>query len=366
MTIKKQFCKLFLIAIFSLTVSCSSELSESYDDRVTQNNIDQYELATLGGEKFSFSELPGYYAVIQSESGICSAVHIGNGILMTVAHCLATVNQLARKVKEHKIRSIKYHYADTTDSSVKAQGYLTQKDIKHVAVHSQFVNLNVPPVHRNQFDIALIFTKPPPFAPFYYKAFIPNDKDFTINKSIGDVWVYGAGKNIALFSASLEHQIHKKFYAGTIQIYDEFYRNHPSTMQTGYKILKALGKEKRIILSATPDKIPKMVFKISNAAKYSQTGLSETDIRGICRGDSGGPIIKKTENPSEDLLIGIITGTLQKSSMQDLATERLNLLDQFLYHISSCSTTAHAIKVTKITQWILHEVSKYRQMKNKS
>ena len=231
---------------------------------------------TLGGVGSPFREFPGYMVKIDVQidhwsehSTTCSGVHVGDGVILTAAHCL--IHNLDQKLAPTKWIPALYHFDQITYLSQREFGspiprHLTAGEIVMAVYHH-----NIPNSHPDSYDIAVIFTKPK--TPFDDAALLP-DKDYTQQPRSVDV--YGVGLSFTdLYHFPESH----RYFSGQASIDVESRHNIETTTL-----------------------MPPMSFFISTWIQPEPVGSA---IKGICPGDSGGPVVLRHPESHQDMVIGI-------------------------------------------------------------
>ncbi|MCY4380870.1 MAG: trypsin-like serine protease [Proteobacteria bacterium] len=120
--------------------------------------------SSYGGKEYkSFVELPPYFVEWQYRGyGVCSGAHIGDGYILTTAHCVDEF--LCHKKEEAKAISLRYITRGLWGDSYEA--YSNYHDIEAIVMHKHYF------VHPDA-HIALIKVQPDFRAPFAGKALLP-------------------------------------------------------------------------------------------------------------------------------------------------------------------------------------------------
>ena len=238
---------------------------------------------TLGGMGSSFREFPGYIVKIDVQidhqskhSATCSGVHIGDGVILTAAHCL--IHNLDQKLAPTKWIPKLYNFDQITYLSQREIGapiprHLTAGEIVMAVYHH-----NIPNSHPDSYDIAVIFTKPK--IPFDDAALLP-DKDYTHQPRAVDV--YGVGLS---FTDLYHFPNYHRYFSGQASIDVESRHNIETTTL-----------------------MPPMSFFISTWIQPEpvDSAISAIAIKGICPGDSGGPVVLHRPESHQDMVIGTLS-----------------------------------------------------------
>ena len=202
-------------------------------------------LKAYGGKEYKFAELPGYFVILVKADGdfgplreLCSAAHIGDGFILTAAHC---VNNLvcrsgmwgSRGVDGFGIKYIRRLWGRLYDGQIGRFGikYIAQdgvmtmgfKDIESIVYHrgyypdEQYQHNDDWVVTAN--DIALIKTHPP--KPFAKAARLPlsSEERFGLQRIEGRLFFHGIGKHEKDGVRSfLDSDDSYSYFGGTIKV----------------------------------------------------------------------------------------------------------------------------------------------------
>ena len=252
---------------------------------------------TLGGVETPFRELPGYMVKIKvqkdgwftQQSATCSGVHVGDGVILTAAHCL--IHNLDTKQTQTKWKPGLYNFDKIIYLSRRKSGtimprHLSAGEIDMAVYHHSFPN--------DYYDLAVIFTKPK--VPFSDAALLP-DKDYTHQPRSVDV--YGVGLS---FADRYHFPDSHKNFSGSASI--DVDSRH--TLKTYSAYSKSQGQRSQTVHQQLMDAttlIPPMSFFIST---WSQPAVGSA-IQGICPGDSGGPVVIPHPESPQDIVIGTLS-----------------------------------------------------------
>lgn len=298
---------------------------------------------TLGGNEYRFEELPGFFVEFVSEipdsetlRPFCSGAYIGDGYVITAAHCLSKLLICPSYMEEDGIKDITsfgLHVltnVSNSHSGKRQRHYISFSDIKSVVIHKDFFSVDkkysttaagdLDYLFARKHDIALM--KIDPNIPVAASVHLPADKKYSVPSLVHgtEVWVYGVSNNKD-----------GNYYSGTAQVdkQSKIIRELPSNERIAldqaiknippYKSLLEWEKETPnsiaphyAYLSTCEDRsLNNMYSNSSEQLDISflrfKKGASSAAIISVDRGDSGGPVVVSS-GESEWILLGVNHG----------------------------------------------------------
>ena len=301
----------------------------------------------LGGVGIPFREFPGYMVKIDVQadrwlehvSGTCSGVHIGDGVILTAAHCL--IHNLDKKPARTKWTPKLYNFDQITYLSRRKSGALMPRHLTSGEIVMAVYHHNIPNTPPDYHDIAMIFTKPK--IPFGDAALLP-DKDYTHQPRPVDV--YGVGLSFTdLYHFPESH----RYFSGQASIHVESKRNLEGSESQSH-----LSQFRRWLTRATTPLLP-LIFFIS----ASNHAPSTRSVKGVCVGDSGGPVV--ISHPQKDRVIGITSHMNVRYLLYQLKLKGfMDLVVQM--QLEGCTPFFAATHLFKYLPWIKDVISHYRKI----
>lgn len=356
---------LMICIILAVTSGCKKSLNHSSDES---------SLTTWGGKAHRFVDLPGYvteFFIDNSPAGqtspFCSGVHIGDGYILTAAHCLESYLNCAINLKDVFINVM------TSSPEGQREQRLALADASGIAVHAEYLSSHKRMLH----DIALIKTD----LAIVELAHLPEHPPTTLHprRASGEWWVYGVGGSFVHQSHHQQPRAHASYFGGVVSADspadsqasgDELAQwkraasTHPLLTEEGRAYLHHISAPEAARASSEQPSSPASSTKPSSPLPTpdhadDSAGLStvatatvpspylfgKTPIAGppdqqpeiviypgnsahpdaadmICPGDSGGPLIfRPRDDQSQDILLGLIstaTKHLNLRSVKDL------------------------------------------------
>lgn len=313
-------------------------------------------LKAYGGKEYKFAELPGYYVSLVMKTDhdslreICSGAHIGDGFILTAAHC---VNYLVCRsgmwvssgINGFSIKYIRrfWRHLHGRQSSrqigrfgikyIAKDGVMTMgfKDIESIVYHRGYY-----PDEQYQHDDDLVITandialiKALPLEPFSKAARLPSSSEdrFGLQRIEGRLFFYGNGKHEELMKPSLHSD--NSYFGGTVIVDRPSYRK-PHGISHAKSPINSLGVDSShnsLSLIINPKKeeplscwqhfsypgegytvnrrlaIKNPRIKLKNMIKVTADYSGLHGVKKLCYGDSGGPYVYSSEK--EDILVGV-------------------------------------------------------------
>ena len=195
--------------ILALTTGCKES---------PQNSTSAASLAAYGGKAHTFMDLPGYFVefVTSDEHGrthsFCSGSHIGDGYILTAAHCLDSFLNCEADLNNASINVIV-----SSSSGRREQRWLGLVEVDGIAIHAGWTPSQVGEKNGTGDDIALIKTD----LPIAEQADLPEHSFDTQHPrfSSGELWFYGIGGNVESLSSHHEQpESHTTYFGGMVSI----------------------------------------------------------------------------------------------------------------------------------------------------
>ena len=191
------------------------------------------ETKTYGGREHQFTELPGFFVefvkLLESpgseeppQSPYCSGVYVGDGYILTAAHCM-------RKDGGRRGFNI-----ITQEGKKKLIPF---EDVESLVYHSGFVATEHNRNKKGLYDIALL--KVSPTLGFADQAHLPTSEEYSSEKLEGEVWVYGIGRSVKRESDRvMSEQDHPRDYYGGLAYVDSRPRMSEAKLETSLNQLR--------------------------------------------------------------------------------------------------------------------------------
>ncbi|MCY4380324.1 MAG: trypsin-like serine protease, partial [Proteobacteria bacterium] len=213
-------------------------------------------VSTYGGKEYkSFADLPPYFVELiqHGHLGSCSAAHIGDGYILTAAHCLKSY--LCHTKEAAKSLGIRYITRTKSDEFETYKITLNYEKIEAVVMHKHyFVHPDshiFPFIHgayasnAREHDIALIKIQTDPQAPFAGKAILPTADQaalYSPQHVSGVLYQHGIGREF-----SPEYKEYKKSkditpFKGNTLISTSYFGGSVQVVESDSQILKDLVK----------------------------------------------------------------------------------------------------------------------------
>lgn len=371
-------------------------------------------LATWGGKVHAFADLPGYFTEFFIDDGpnnqtlpFCSGTHIGNGYILTAAHCLDSY--LSCEIDPKDI------FINVIASSGRHEQKLALADVRGIAVHAGW-----PTSVSSQSsidDIALIKTD----LTIANQAYLPEDPPTTLQPrlSSGEWWIYGVGGSLKHQSHHKQPRIRPSYFGGVVAAdspphaqpsSDELAQwkqqagTHPLLTEKGQAYLTRINTRQSgdaetpsrptssssMPQTSPPDHSALKTSSVAMEALPSHYLFDDTLTTGApehkpviyiypghsdhpyaidltCSGDSGGPLVFRrlgADITSRDILLGIFSSTtkhLNIRSVTDLVMH-YNLAGQmFLPESSGPTFTPECADFNTLQQRLYRELSFLQQ-----
>ena len=312
----------------------------------------------LGGVGTPFGEFPGYmvkielqvYRRFENVSATCSGVHMGNGVILTAAHCL--IHNLDHKLTQAKWTPQFFNFDQITYLSERKSGAVMPRNLTSDEIVMAVYHHDIPNTPPDGHDIAVIFTKPK--VPFGDAALLP-DKDYTHQPR--DVDIYGVGLS---FTDLYHFPNSRRYFSGGASIDVESKRNLEGFLEpqnTLSQVRQWLARDTTPLFPATTPLLP-MIFFISAA---NQPESSTRAVKGICVGDSGGPVVLTRPDSHQDMVIGITSHVNVRYLLYQLKLKGLmNLVMQMQFE--GCTPFFAATHLFEYLPWIKEVIRHYRKI----
>ncbi|MCY4380235.1 MAG: trypsin-like serine protease [Proteobacteria bacterium] len=168
------FCHIIIIVGLLLTTACKAPPNDD-------SNLAS--LSTRGGTEYrKFEDLPGYFVSLNKGDSFCSGAHIGDGYILTAAHCLEIDLCQDDDDLYSRFKHFGLHYNSRVDGKQK-ETRLTRSQIEAVVMHKHYF---IDP------DSILIPAD-----------FLPSDSDSDYDSLESWIWIWGRPHDIALIKVNV-------------------------------------------------------------------------------------------------------------------------------------------------------------------
>ena len=296
---------------------------------------DSSSLHLSGGAEFSMDQAeryPGFYVRLVIKAGSneqatrCTGTHLGQGVILTAAHCLVHTDNSDRS-KRMIIKRVDY-ITKKSDGS-KEIASLSESQILGIKVHPKYEQIVFGTMLFD--DIALMFTRPPADKPFADHAKLPRSEYLHYSQITGDVMMYGDG----IPRDKLDQNPQPRFFGGAVLDSDPYSGVHPDALASlrQVKDLDDLAGTIRAklneYLGSNYSTSSRFSIRRKDHDKRQAAGLPHTKlslnaegykeregyVRGTCKGDSGGSAIRQMAG--ENIVVGVTSATLMHEDCYD-------------------------------------------------
>ncbi|MCY4380792.1 MAG: trypsin-like serine protease [Proteobacteria bacterium] len=162
---------------------------------------------TYGGKEYSeFTELPPYFVTLARYTdkttktrSFCSGAHIGDGYILTAAHCLTTPFLCSND--SNLLYQLSIRYISPSNTGELKEHVLTYENIESIVIHKKyFGDSSVPNAEAYStlamHDIALIKVRIDDQAPFAGVAYLPTTDEYSTQHLDGVLYLHGIGREL--------------------------------------------------------------------------------------------------------------------------------------------------------------------------
>lgn len=286
-------------------------------------------LHLLGGSEFKVDQAeryPGFYVRLVVKAGSnaqasrCAGTHLGQGVILTAAHCLMHTNNKDRSTPMI-IERVDY-ITKASDGSSEIASLRGESQILGVKVHPKYEQIVFGTMLFD--DIALMFTRPPADKPFADHAKLPRSEYLHHSQITGDVMMYGDG----ISRDKLDLNPQPRSFGRAVLDKEPYSGVHPDALSS-LRQVKELDELAGTIrarineyLGSNLSTSSRFSIRRKDHEKRESAGLPHTKlslnaegykaregyVKGTCKGDSGGSAIRQMGG--ENIVVGVTSATL--------------------------------------------------------
>lgn len=292
------------LSVAALFVRCGFPKEETYEPHLWQ-----------GRRVVSMTQLPGFYvSLYMSHKGnktMCTGTHIGQGVILTAAHCVVATRE------DTLAGTVSY------DSKVVDEvRYLTgaRKEVYSLKNRGGNILFSYHPNYERMIDqrmlfddLALVFIKPPANKPIAGSVKLPFSKTIKERDIAGQITIYGEGLHRDFRNGSS----YVRFY-GNAQIDDKYSGVHFDTMKA-IELYDGAASLLNLDILKAGSLFPRLKVRQEQRSHYPPLKLSingagarEGEIKGVCKGDSGGGSIKTFDG--EETVVAVTSASAMSPS----------------------------------------------------